>query len=171
MTYVVPTRELVWQALFDVIAAATVLDETGAAVPAFAKTSRRLQLMPDNTAQVPFDQPAMFLVEGDEETQWKGNRGQPLLRTWRGMIWVFAKVPDGVRPGSPDFVTPGATVINVLIDAIEAAMGPDDVGLNLLTLGGLVSRVEIGGTTIKVPGDLNPEGQCFAAIPINIVVP
>lgn len=168
--FVVPTRELVWQALFDWLATATITNDDGQVVPAFATTGRRLRLQPDNTPSTAFDQPAMFLVEGDETTV-QGGRGSPDKRTWRGMVWIFAKVPDGVRPGEQDFTTPGASVINPLIDAIEAAMGPDDVTQNVLTLGGLVSHAWIAGNTIKVPGDLNPDGQCFAAIPINILVP
>ena len=36
---------------------------------------------------------------------------------------------------------------------------------------GLVQRCFIDGNTAKVSGDMNPDGQCFAAVPVSILVP
>jgi hypothetical protein len=158
-----PTREAVMTALLAKAATAT----------GFQTISRRLQLIPGaSTPQVavPPAQPALYLFEGDEDTVNNG-LGKPAIRTWHVELWAWCKIPLGATIGVPDGTTPGATVINNLIEAIETALKPDDALRNALTLGGLVYQVNISGRTIKVPGDVNPDGQCLAIIPIRIVVP
>lgn len=153
-------RELVWTALFNLLSP----------LSSFSTTSRRVQLAQDGTPLVPIDQPALFLVEGHETTI-NDRRGVPPKHLLQAGIWIWAKIPDGLRAGQPDQTTPGATVLNPLLDAVETALAPDDVTQNVLTLGGLVSHCWIEGETVKVVGDLNPDGQCFAAMPIRILVP
>ena len=63
------------------------------------------------------------------------------------------------------------TALNNAMEALEAALAIDDFARQTCTLGGLVYSVRIEGTTIKVSGDTNPTGQCFAAVPLTIVVP
>lgn len=157
------TRETVMQALFALV--------SGAAD--FQTKSRNIKLTPDNTPEIPVLQPAIFMLEDAEHTV-IGGRGQPAKRTWNVHLFIYAKIPDGLTPGIPDGVTPGASVINPLIDAIEIALAPSsgiDKAMNVQTLGGLVSHCWIEGETIKVPGDRNPDGQCYAAIPLKILVP
>ena len=158
-----PTREAVMTALLNVAATATD----------FKTVSRRVALMPGApTPQVatPPDQPALYLLESHEETRNSG-RGTPAIRTWFVELWLWNKIPVGDTLGVPDGTTPGATVINELIEAVEATLKPDSSETNELTLGGLVQWCRIEGQTVKVPGDINPDGQCFAAIPLKILVP
>ncbi len=157
------TREAVMTALLASVAQAA----------GFATVSRHIVMVPDAptpTVAVPPAQPALYLVESHETTIRHG-LGVPPVRTWYVELWVWCKCPTGSTLGVPDDVTPGATVINSLIDAIEATLAPDNIGTNECTLGGLVYMVHIEGTTVKVSGDANPDGQCFAAIPLSIIVP
>lgn len=144
-------RETIWKALFAKLTASA----------SFETAARRPYLPPDNTVAVPLNQPAIFLVEGDEEQTQRRNLPNTAVLT--GQIWIYCKTPD------PQ--TPGATILNPLLDAVDAAMAPDDVAQNVMTLGGLVTHCWIEGKVIKVVGDLNPDGQCFASIPVRILVP
>ena len=87
------------------------------------------------------------------------------------MLWIYCKSPGGGTPGVSDGVTPGATAINNLIESVEASLSIDNRTVMECTLGGLVQYCRIEGQTIKVSGDMNPDGQCFAAIPVKILVP
>lgn len=160
-----PTREAVMTALLAKLATIN---------PPFASISRRIVLDPDKgpTASVatPVEQPALCMIEDDETTTHTGHMA-PAKRTWRVVLFVWCKIPEGSTPGVPDGVTPGASVINALIESIEGALAPDNIVQGTYTIGGLVNRCWIDGSTQKVSGDLNPSGQCFAAIPLSILVP
>lgn len=159
-----PTREAVMTALLAKVATAAP----------FHTVSRFIELIPGApTPQVatPPAQPAIYLLEDHEMTENKG-RGTPGVRTWYVILWVYCQsARSSTTPGISDGVTPGATAINTLIEAIEATLAPDNAGRQELTLGGLVQYCRIEGQTVKVSGDLNPDGQCFAAIPLKILVP
>jgi hypothetical protein len=157
-----PTREAVMTALLARAATAT----------SFATISRQVVMIPGApTPQIaiPPAQPALYLLESHEETKREG-RGRPAVRSWFVELWLWCKIPIGETLGVPG-ATPGATAINTLIEAIEAALVPDNAELNEFTLDGLVQFCRIEGHTVKVPGDINPDGQCFAAIPLRILVP
>jgi hypothetical protein len=62
-------------------------------------------------------------------------------------------------------------VLNPLLDAVEAALYPDNIVDQTLRLGNLVYRAWIEGETVKIIGDVNPDGQCFAAVPVKLLVP
>ena len=153
------TREQIRQAFFAAVSSAA----------GFAYTSRRMILAAENTPAVPINQPALEVLETGETTQQRG-RGLPPVHIFHATLWVWAKIPSGTVPNVPDGVTPGASVINPLIDAIEAALASSPA-TGVLTLGEMVSHAWIEGETVIVPGDQNPDGQCFAAIPIKIMVP
>ena len=158
-----PTRETVMNALLAQVATAT----------SFKTVSRYITLIPGAPTPQPATpplQPAIYLLEDHEETARTG-RGSPPVRTWFVVLWVYCKSPTGNTPGISDGVTPGLSSINPLIDAIEATLAPDNMATNEFTLGGLVQYCRIEGQTAKATGDLNPDGQCFAAIPIKILVP
>jgi hypothetical protein len=158
-----PTREAVMTALLAKAATAA----------AFQTVSRRVELVPGAptpTVATPPAQPALYLYEGDEIIQQSPRRGLA-TRTFDVALFVWCRIPLGETLGVPDGTTPGATVINTLIEAIEAALAPDNPGTGCLTLGGLVEWCRIEGRILKVPGDINPDGQCFAEIPIKILVP
>jgi len=155
------TREAVFSALLTKVAASA----------GFVTSGRRIELVPGApTPQVatPVAQPAIFLFE-DNETTKQSNYGPTVIRTWRVQLWVWCQIPAGPTLGVPDTTIAGATILNPLIDAIEVALAGGPMGPE--TLGGLVRRVWIEGETVKVPGDLNPDGQCVAMIPVSIMVP
>jgi hypothetical protein len=166
-----PSREAVMTALFNAIVAAVATSPSGP----FLTASRYIKFDPAQgpTPQVatPDAQPALYIIEDDETTEHPEKSPQLTRRTWRAMLLIWAKPPLGLTPGVPDGVTSGATVINNLIDAVETAFLPDDRMRGCFTLGGLVQRCFIDGHTAKVSGDMNPDGQCFAAVPVSILVP
>lgn len=140
--------------------------------PSTIKTvSRRATLDPLDLSRQDFPQPAIILIEHDEETQHRG-RGLPPILIVDVMICLYAQIPRSTQdPSSPDVSTPGATVINPLIEVVEALFEPDAPLEGTCTLGGLVSHAWIEGKTIKVVGDITPNGQCFAGIPARIMFP
>jgi hypothetical protein len=158
-----PTRESVMTALLALAATAT----------SFATVTRQIVLIPGAptpSVATPPAQPALLLLEDHEMTA-RPNHGGPPKRTWFVQLWLWCQIPDGATPGVPDGATLGATLINNLIEAVETALAPDNAQLGVLTLGGLVQRCWIEGATIKISGDADPNGQCFAIIPISILVP
>lgn len=151
----------------------TALLAKAATAANFHTVSRRVELIPGAptaTVATPPLQPALYLYEGDEDTAQSPRRGLA-IRTWDVSLFLWCKIPLGTTIGVPDGTTPGATVINNLIEAVEVALAPDNPGTGCLTLGGLVEWCRIEGRIMKVPGDINPDGQCFAEIPIKILVP
>ncbi|MDE2467770.1 MAG: hypothetical protein KGL35_03270 [Bradyrhizobium sp.] len=143
-----PTREAVFSALFTKMQAISL----------FATASRRMtlpqQIQPGNL-------PAIMIWEQPEHT--KITTGQPAIREWEAWIVVVFK--------NTDKSIPGATILNPMIDAVEAALAPDDIGRNVNTLGGLVWYCRIDGTTTKETGDTDAAGLGGAVITIKIKVP
>ena len=68
---------------------------------------------------------------------------------------------------APDELTAPATVLNPLLDAIEAALAPP-ASSNVQTLGGLVCHAWIAGKIETDEGALG--GQAVAIVPIEILV-
>ena len=159
-----PTREAVLTALLTKLSA----------LGAFQTVSRKLDFDPEQgpTGQpgTPALQPALYLLD-DYETAQQSNHGTPTKRTLYQRLLIWARIPQGLTPGVQDGVTPGSTVINNLLDAVETALAADNAVSQTCTLGGLVQRAWIEGTVVKVSGDLNPDGQCFASVPISILIP
>jgi hypothetical protein len=86
---------------------------------------------------------------------------QPLPVKWRASVdlYLYAQAPDEL--------TSPATVLNPLLDAVEAALAPDPVG-HVQTLGGLVSHCWIAGRIQTDEGVLG--GQAVAIVPVEILV-
>lgn len=143
-----PTREQVMQALFARMQT----------VPGMAKYSRRMKL----PHQVhPGDQPCLMQWEQPEIA--RNQTGLPDKRVWEAwIVLVFTNDDDDV---------PGATIINPMLEAIEAAMKVDDFGRNVCSLGGLVHYARIEGTIVKEVGDTDPSGLGGAVVPIKIMPP
>lgn len=94
------------------------------------------------------------------------DRADPAL----GPILIYGKIPDGETPGVPNpGSNPGSSVLNPMLDAIEAALAPTGPS-GYQTLGGLIIDCRIEGEIIKVLGDEDPSGVCGAVIPIMILV-
>jgi hypothetical protein len=138
-------REAIYGALFAKVAAAA----------GFATTSRRLRHC---SYVVPAEQPALFQVQKSETAR----RGAGLPPKWTLALDLF------VYAHASDDATAAATVMNPLIDAIEAALAPDPV-TNVQTLGGLVAHCWIAGKVETDEGVLG--GQAVAIVPIEILVP
>lgn len=121
--------------------------------------------------------PTPFLIQWEspdaEEYIRPPGSGLPPNRTWSLYILMYGKIPplSASAPGVPDKTTPGASVLNPLIDAYESlVMAPDDPQSGRLTLGGLVVDCGIDGTIVKALGDNDPSGLCGAVVPVRIKV-
>lgn len=118
-------------------------------------TSRRLQ----HWGQVA-EQPALFLRDTDEELEYQNIILQ--AQTIKAEVWIYAKAGEDLN------VTAG-TVLNNLLDSIQAALAPDDPINGRFTLGGLVYWCRLQGKVEKEPGDL--DGQAMAVAEVVITVP
>lgn len=137
----------------------------------FEYVSRRATFDPLDLTKITFGQPGIILLEHDEETQQRG-RGLPPVLIVDVMICLYARIPRSAQdPSKPDALTPGATVIDPLIEVVEEMFEPDSPLEGACTLGGLVSHAWIEGKTIKVVGDITANGQCFAGIPARLMFP
>ena len=102
--------------------------------------------------------PALYQVQLGENTERK--TGQPPKRMLRVDFWIYVNF-------SPDSGTVPMTVMNPILDAIEAALEPP-VGFATQTLGGLVHHCFIAART-----DIIEEargGTAIAVIPVEILV-
>jgi hypothetical protein len=138
------TREPIYAALFALAAGAA----------SFATVSRRLRHWSDVGAA---EQPALFMTQKSENAEER----RPLPVKWRASVdlYLYAQAPDEL--------TPPATILNPLLDSVEAALAPDPVG-HVQTLGGLVSHCWIAGRVQTDEGVLG--GQAVAIVPIEILV-
>lgn len=144
------TREAIMQALFALVSGAY----------GFATTSRRLKMWDD---VAPADMPALFQYEGaEDDLLYEGDL--VLHRTLKARLFIYID--------SKDESIVGASEVNSILDALEAAFAPStftDQISNRQTLGGLVSSARIVGPVLKDPGDL--DGIGLLVVPIVIVLP
>lgn len=156
----------------EAIMAALFTQATSSAL--FKTKERRWQSWQDDPNQNRMPLPAIILYQMNETTVFSG-RGMPAVQTWLAHILVYGMIP--MILGVPDKTTPGATVLNPLVDAVRTALAPPTVPLNsndadgCQTLGGLVYDCRIEGVTTLVLGDQDPSGLCGAIIPVKILVP
>ena len=139
-------RETIYAALFAKLAASA----------SFVTTSRRLKAWSDVS---PIEQPALFLAQRSETATTVAR--QPTK--WRLDVDVYLYVNTGGDPA----VAP-STILNPILDAIVAAMGPDNGATNLATLGGLVQHAWIEGKIQPDEGVLGD--QALAIVPISLLV-
>ena len=107
------------------------------------------------------DTPALLLVEHSEKYT-VPSPSLPGKRAINLRAIVYTDVGDN------DSAIP-ATIINNQLDAIDAALVPDDPTSGRCTLGGLVYSVKIDGDIIKAPGDVSGKG--LAVVPLQILIP
>ena len=138
-------REAIYSALFAKMSAAA----------GFATASRRLRHWSDVGA---VEQPALFQVQRSETA--RRDAGLPSKWTLAVDLFLYAHAADDA--------TAAATVMNPLLDAIEAALAPDPV-TNVQGLGGLAAHCWIAGKVETDEGVLG--GQAVAIVPIEILVP
>jgi len=139
------SRESIMAALFALV--------SGSA--SFVTSSRRLQLWTELSAA---ETPAIFMAEREEQYDRKGE-GLPPVVTLNVDLYIYTK------PGLDSGMTP-SSVLNPLLDAIDAALAPNTV-TGRQTLGGLVSHCRIEGKLFKDPGDIDGDGM--AIVPIKIL--
>ena len=105
----------------------------------------------------PTQRPALFVAQHDEVTSYQ-SENLPTKTTIGFNLFVYVNGKASTTPASD---------LNVILDAIDAALAPDYTGA--LTLGGLVSHCRREGRTLVDPGDLDGDG--FLWIPIRIFGP
>jgi len=139
-------REAIYQALFDLVKD----------LPGFVTTSRRARLAKDVAAE---EQPALFVEEGPGETVQIQAQGLPAKHFLHVDLGFYARLNEdrNAAPGS---------ILNPLIDAIEAALEPEADQENQ-TLGGRVEYCRITGKIEKNEGLL--DGQASVVIPVEIL--
>jgi hypothetical protein len=138
------TRETIMAALFALV--------SGSA--SFVTASRRLKLWNDLSAA---QKPAIFQYERDDTY----TNGKNYLSIVEMNVDLYIYTSPGIDSG----ITP-ISVLNPLIDAVDAALAPSIV-TRKQTLGGLVSHAWIEGKIMKDPGDLDGDG--IAVIPVKIL--
>jgi hypothetical protein len=149
MTICPPTREQVFQAVFNLVSA----------VPGFKVATRRY-IRPSAVEAI--NTPILMTWEQPEKTE-GAERG--LRKRW-WEVWLIIVYYNN------DQNVAGATLLNPLIDAVEAALAPDNPVHQTQTLGGLVQAVYIDGATVKAISDVDIDhGQGGAVIPVRILVP
>lgn len=162
MTYVPPTREQIYSALFALISTGEGLPGTvtWGAGQTFPFTSRRVRLWDDLPHQ-----PAVCQAEHDEHVSQVTRL--PYKRTYTAS-WLIYHRAGLEYPGSP----PGS-YSNQILDAIEPLFEPPPTDPawpdERLTLGGLVHHCFIDGRIFKDAGDI--DNQALIVIPITILVP
>ncbi|MFK7088682.1 hypothetical protein AAFM71_07680 [Chromobacterium violaceum] len=139
-------REAIYSALFERLKA----------IPGLRTTSRRLRHWSDVDAS---QQPAMFQAQVRESPiPGDPSRGLPTKWTLSADVYVYARTDGDQAPG---------TVLNPLLDAIEAALQPDNPVLRAQTLGGMVEHCWIDGDIETDEGALGD--QAVAIVPIRIL--
>jgi len=139
-------REPIYAALFELAAGAA----------GFVTAERRLRHWSD---VAPAEQPALFMTQKSETAAVKA-LGAPLVWTLNVELYLYAHSSDPQL--SP------ATVLNPLIDAVEAALAPAaTTGLQDLGLAAMVQHAMIAGKIETEEGVLGD--QAIAIIPIEIL--
>jgi len=140
------SREPIYAALFARVAGAAH----------FVTTARKLRHWSDIT---PAEQPALFMRQKSEAAAMPVT-GAPTVWKLAVELYVYAHAGD-------PYVAP-ATVLNPLIDAVEAALAPDAVtGMQDLGLPGTVQHAYLAGKIDITEGVLRD--QAAAVIPVEIL--
>lgn len=121
-------------------------------------------------------QPALYLYDGPGlgggMTKYIQSGRTPIRRELSRSIVIYAQLPGGGEPQGIDSDTPGGSVFYPLIEAVEAALEPSpSSSFGTVTLGGLVTHCWIAGDGVIVTGEIDPNGQGMAVIPVNILIP
>lgn len=149
-----PTREGTAVALFNAVSVA-VGKVTGLV------TSSRVLRQPADVA--PAECPALFQVQKPEQdTRQSGIVGIPNKRVMHFEFWLVTSI------GQEPSLVP-STQLNVMVDAIEAALTPaPTTGIN--TLGGAVFSARIDGAVEYYEG-FTTDGKSAACVPVEVILP
>ena len=139
-------REPIYAALFDLAAGAA----------GFVTAERRLRHWSD---VAPAEQPALFMTQKSEVASVQ-TLGAPTVWTLLVELYLYAHSSD-------PYLSP-ATVLNPLVDAVEAALAPAaTTGLQELGLPSMVQHAMIAGKIETEEGVLGD--QAIAIIPVEIL--
>ena len=139
-------REPIYAALFDLAAGAA----------GFVSAERRLRHWSD---VAPAEQPALFMTQKSEVASVQ-TLGAPTVWTLLVELYLYAHSSD-------PYLSP-ATVLNPLVDAVEAALAPAaTTGLQDLGLPSMVQHAYIAGKIDTEEGVLGD--QAIAIIPVEIL--
>lgn len=142
------SREPLFVALFNLI---TTLKTNGVV----KDTSRKLKHWNDVPGE---DQPIIFMAQGDQE---------PTVKSWDLPYGWSLKVKLYIYVHVADEITAPASVLNVVLDALEAVLKP--IGPSgKLTLGGLCEACFIDGTVETFEGTLGNQEVAIVPITINV---
>ena len=143
------SREAAFSALFAAVSAAYP----------WGVASRRMKLWSEVPAAL---RPAFFQLESGPETyQWPSPAAPK--RTFEAKLFLYFD--------SRDPSTPGASAINLALDAIDAALAPSTSDLNLgrQTLGNAVHDCKVMGVPVRDTGDLDGDG--LAVVSVRLIGP
>jgi hypothetical protein len=139
-------RETIYSALFSLAASSAN----------FVSASRRLKHWSD---LAPAEQPALFMSEKGGEARVK-TLGAPAEWRLYADFWIYASSGD-------PYVAP-SSLLNPLIDALEAALAPSPAtGVQNLGLPAMVQHVYIAGKVETDEGTLGD--QAVAIVPVEIL--
>lgn len=134
-----------------------------------ASTRRVVDLKTSSRRAKSFDQvtgeemPALFQTQRPE-TQERGTTiGLPAKRTLHFELWLYTSDPQ------EDSVIPSQQ-LNNMVDAIEAALAPDDPVRQNCTLGGLVAMARIDGS-VEYYENVTQDGKSIAVVPVAVLMP
>ena len=141
-------REQIYSALFNTLQ--STLGST------FATISRRWR-MPEQVSSE--SRPALFQVQSGERAKTNAN-GEPV-------IWIATADLVIYTRGSCDEQTIPSQELNVLLDAVEAALAPPPNGDGKQTLGGKVSHCRLQGS-VRITENVNG-AAAMAVAPVEIL--
>jgi hypothetical protein len=134
----------------------TALWQLGANAARFATANRRLRHWAD---VAPAEQPALYMSEKGAHAAVK-KLGAPIVWTLYAEFFLYAHSCD-------PFIAPG-TILNPLLDALEAALAPSPTtGIQNLGLPQMVQHAYIAGKVETDEGVLGD--QAIAIVPVEIL--
>ena len=134
----------------------SALWELGSSAARFASANRRLRHWAD---VAPAEQPALFMSEKGGQAAVK-KLGAPIVWTLYADFYLYA------HPSDP-YLAP-ATILNPLLDALEAALAPSPTtGIQNLGLPAMVQHAYISGKVQTDEGVLGD--QAIAIVPVEIL--
>ena len=159
---VAKSREQIYQALFDLVSGATFSRPIQGRTTWNGRARKYVDPSQAGLDQTPF----LAQSESYPEQYIRKGARLPPIRELGARLWLWANVQSG------DTGELGATYINTMIEAIEAALAPETFGFgepNLLTLGGLVQWCRIEGIILRFPADV--DHWACACVPVKILWP
>ena len=141
------SREAIAVALFNVLQT----------IPGINFYYRRPALWDETTPM-----PALYMGQTDENATYSGDN------TALGLYSIEFPVTIYINAGLDPNVTPD-TLLNTLMDAVDAALAPPPYPPNQQTLGGLVAYARREGEVIRIPGYL--DGQGMVLFKVKVLVP